>query len=286
MVRSEINGRTRLLGVIGDKIGYTLSPAIENAALEHCNLNYRYVALSCPPRELPGMVEAVRLLKMPGANVTIPHKERVIPLLDEIGGEARRVGAVNTLVNRDGRLTGRNTDIAGFEMLLGRIGVKRCRTALVAGAGGAARAVVAVLLDGGMEEIVVACRKKSAGRKLIDDFGAEKVARAVPWEERGEVMSELLVNATPLARRPSDPLPLSRAVVLRSRAVADLVVRPGGTRFVSLARSAGIAAEGGSVMLAAQGRESFRLWFGRRPPLELFEKALERAIDGEGPRQG
>jgi shikimate dehydrogenase len=263
--------------VIGGAIDYTLSPAIQNAALDHFGMNYRYVALSCGAGDLPAMVGAVRLLGMPGANVTIPHKEAVAPLLDGCSAIARRVGAVNTIVNRGGRLTGENTDCRGFDELLRLAGARRVKSALVLGAGGAARAVIAVLLDRGVERIELACRRAGPGRAVLRALGADGAGKIVPWERRNEAEAEVVVNATPLGQKRRDPLPVARAVVRRARAVVDLVVRPPETRLVAVAREEGVAAREGSAMLIAQGRESFRLWFGRRAPAAVMEEALRRA---------
>ncbi len=273
-----IDGETRILGVIGDPVSHTLSPAIQNAALEHFNLNYRYLAFEVGTRDLKKTLDAVRLFRMPGINVTLPHKERIIPLLHQVSPRARRLGAVNTVVNRDGRLTGENTDYDGFEEVLKRVGGEKIKSAILFGAGGAARAVLAVLIDRGLREIQVACRRPARGKRMIEELGAGKAARAIPWDQRERTQADLLVNATSLGIRVKDPLPASARVVRHARAVIDLVVRPKGTRWVALARSYDVPAEEGSIMLIAQGRESFFLWFGKRPSFSVMQDALRETV--------
>jgi shikimate dehydrogenase len=276
-----IDGETRILGVIGDPVSHTLSPAIQNAALRHFQINACYFAFRIPRERLRGMTDAIRVLDMPGANVTAPHKEAVLPLLDRVSPEAAAIGAVNTIVNREGVLEGENTDLAGFAEALGRVRGSGLRSALLLGAGGAARAVFAVLRDQGFTEVLVASRKSATGRKMIASLGGEALGRVIPWDQREKVTAELLVNATPLGTNVRDALPVSARVVCRAKAAVDLVVRPKGTRWVALCRSYGIPADEGTHMLIAQGRESFRLWFGKVPPAPVMQRAL-RAAAGEG----
>ncbi len=275
-----IDGETRIMGVVGHPVSHTLSPAIQNAALEHFRMNVRYVAFAVPGNQLKKMAEAVRLLQMPGINVTLPHKERIIPLLDEVSSVATRIGAVNTVVNRNGHLVGENTDYDGFLTTLRGLRAGSMKNALVLGSGGAARAVLAALKDQGFQEIILSSRKFSRAKKTMADLGGKRFGEVVPWERREGVRADLLVNATPLGQRARDPLPASARSVRHARAAIDLVVRPRGTRWIALARSYGVAAEEGSVMLIAQGRESFRLWFGKSPPLHVMQDALRRAGGG------
>jgi len=272
-----IDGETRMLGVVGDPVNHSLSPAIQNAALEHFEMNFRYLAFPVPKDRLKRMVEAIRLFQMPGLNVTLPHKERIVAMLDSVETQAKRIGAVNTVVNRDGTLIGDNTDYYGFEETLRRLQLPKVETAILFGAGGAARAVLAVLVDRGFREINVVCRRPARGRKMVGDLDAKKVAHVAPWDRREKVEGELLINATSLGIRARDPLPASARMVRHARGVIDLVVRPRGTRWLALARSYGVPAEEGSNMLIAQGRESFRLWFGKRPPFPVMQRALRRA---------
>ncbi|MFH1681128.1 MAG: shikimate dehydrogenase [Candidatus Eisenbacteria bacterium] len=276
-----IDSETRVLGVIGDPVSHSLSPAIQNAALEHLHMNARYFAFPVARERLREMTDAVRVLRMPGLNVTLPHKEAILPLLDRLGPEAARVGAVNTVVNREGVLEGENTDVHGFREALRRVRRRGMKTALVLGKGGAARAVFLVLMEQGFSEILVACRRLAQGRKMVESLGGGSVGRVIPWDAREKAEADLLVNATPLGTNVRDPLPAPARVVRGAKGAIDLVVRPRGTRWVALCRSYGIPAEDGSIMLVAQGRESLRLWFGKTPSFEVMLRAL-RAGGGAG----
>lgn len=272
-----IDGDTRLLGVIGDPVAHSLSPAIQNAALEHLGVNARYLAFAVKREHLRKMTDTIRVLDMPGVNVTLPHKERILPLLDEVSDRAKGLGAVNTVIQKGGRLLGDNTDYAGFDESLRRVGASKMKSAVLYGSGGAARAALAVLRDRGFGEVAVACRKTRRGKAMIDDLRCGRIARVVAWDRRESVTADLLVNATSLGLKARDPLPASAKVVRHARGAIDLVVRPRGTRWIALARSYGVRAEEGSVMLIAQGRESFRLWFGKKPPIPVMERALRDA---------
>lgn len=276
-----INGETRIMGVLGNPVGDSHSACIQNAALKHYKLNYRYFAYDIKKDHLKRMVEAIRFFRMPGVNVTLPHKETIIPYLDEVSPLARRLGAVNTVVNNDGKLIGENTDYYGFSETLRRMRSRRMKTVTLFGAGGAARAVLAVLLERKFEEIRIACRKPARGKKMVSQLNAGEVARVVPWDQREKVQADLLVNATSLGMSPRNPLPASARVVRHARGVIDLVVRPRGTRWTALARSYGVQAEEGTIMLISQGMESFHLWFGKRPPFRVMQKALYESANGE-----
>ncbi|NNE08338.1 MAG: shikimate dehydrogenase [Gemmatimonadetes bacterium] len=272
-MRNPIDGETRILGVLGENIAYTLSPAIQNAALAHARLNCRYVAFSVTRKKLGAFFEAVRALDMPGVNVTIPHKEEVIRHIDSLSRSAKRIGAVNTVVNRKGSLRGENTDLAGFRALLNGLRVRDIRSALVLGAGGAARAVLVELAERGVPSVRVACRRPARGKALLRALGV--AGESIAWRAREEEAVDLVVNTTPLGQNARDAKPVGKRFLRGVRAVTDLVVKPGGTSLVKDARSLGVPAEEGSLMLVEQGRESFYHWFGRRPPRSVMMRALE-----------
>lgn len=272
-MRSAIDGKTRLLGVLGEHIEYTLSPAIQNAAIAHARLNCRYVAFSVDKKKLRTFFDAVRLLDMPGVNVTIPHKESVIRHMDTLSRTAKKIGAVNTIVNRRGKLRGENTDFVGFRALVNGLGVRNIRSALVLGAGGAARAVLVELAERGVPAVRIACRRPARGKALLRALGTG--GTAVAWDAREDETVDLVVNTTPLGQKPRDPKTLGKRFLREARAVADLVVKPPGTALVKTARSLGLPAAEGSLMLVEQGRESFYHWFGRRPPRSVMMRALE-----------
>ena len=155
----QISGRTQIVGIIGDPVAHSLSPAMHNAAFRALKLDFAYVAFPVRPAQVRQAIEGIRALGIAGVNVTVPHKERVITWLDSISPTARRAGAVNTIVQRDGRLHGENTDVTGFLHALRDGGFRvRGRRALVIGAGGVARAVVTALAEGKAETVTVANR--------------------------------------------------------------------------------------------------------------------------------
>ncbi len=280
-MNGPIDGKTRILGVLGESIDYTASPAIQNAALDHFKMNYLYLAFSIESKRLGAWIETVRDMNMPGLNVTIPHKETIVKLLDEVSPLAEKLGAVNTVVHREGILRGENTDCFGFEQLLQSLSIRSPRSALVIGAGGASRAAIHTLSQREEMSIRLTCRKPTRGKRLVSALGVEQSVEVVPWDKRAGIEADLLVNATPLGQKARDPLPVPPQVVRHAKWIADLVVRPQGTKLVSLGRSYGAEARDGSTMLVEQGRESFQLWFGKRPPAAVMEEALKRvARDG------
>ncbi|HEY9900592.1 MAG TPA: shikimate dehydrogenase [Pantanalinema sp.] len=277
------DAHTFLLGLIGHPLGHTLSPRLHRSALAHAGLDGVYLALPTPSERVEDAVRAVRAWRIRGLNVTLPHKEAVIPLLDDLTSRARRVGAVNTLFWDGDRLVGDNTDTAGFEALIEGLPVAG-RKVLVLGAGGSARAVADVLGEQGAREVVFAVRREGASRDLVESFARAFGAtcyREIPWEALAEHLGEaaLVVNTTPVGMYPDgDRSPLSPEQVDllgAGSAVVDLVYRPAATRLVQDARARGLTARSGLVMLAAQASAAFERWTGARVPLEVWLGALD-----------
>ncbi|MDQ3963461.1 MAG: hypothetical protein M3277_06055, partial [Actinomycetota bacterium] len=179
------------VGVLGWPLGFTLSPAIHSAAFRRSGLDWIYLAWPVPPDRLADAVAGLRALGAMGANVTIPHKETVVPLIDEISGDARAVGAVNTIQVVGDKMIGHNTDVDGFrEFVVGDAGVTiGGRSILVLGAGGAARAVVAAAADLGAQEIVVASRRAEQGADVIR-LVPTGAARSEAWDRVDELVAE------------------------------------------------------------------------------------------------
>jgi shikimate dehydrogenase len=249
-------GRRILL--IGTDIGYSASPAMQNAALTALGLGHRYELADVPAEELPRVVASLRADDHLGANVTTPHKLAVAELVDELDAGAARVGAVNTVVRRDGRLVGLNTDLPA---LVDEVAALRpdARHALVLGGGGAGRAVILAL----------------------EDTGASRVTRVSrgSWDELPALIhdADLLVNATPIGTG-TDDTPVPRELLRPDLAVIDLVYRPSPTRLVREARAAGAPARGGAGILLGQGRRSLEAWLGRRAPVEAMRRALSAEL--------
>jgi len=239
-----------LVGLLGFRIAYSVSPAMQNAAFRAAGLSdWSYELFDVAPEDLPAAVAGLRLPGRAGANVTIPHKLSVIPLLDELDGTARQVGAVN-FIRRDGeRLLGGNTDVAGVRAALEEVGWEGGR-ALILGRGGSAKAAAIALAGADLE-----------------------YATRDNWEERGTLArgADLVVNCTPLGREGEALLKPSE---LPRKAVVDLVYATGGTPLVAAARAAGLATADGWTVLLAQGAASFTGWTSSPAPLEAMRAAL------------
>ena len=278
----EISARTQIVGIIGDPVAHSLSPAMHNAAFRALKLDFAYVAFPVRPAYVRQAIEGIRGLGIAGANVTVPHKERVIRWLDSISPTARRAGAVNTIVQRDGRLHGENTDVIGFLHALRDGGLRvRGRRALVIGAGGVARAVVTALAEGKARTVTVANRTVTRARQLTRTFHATAVhmvgAPLTVLQER-EVLSslDLIVNATSVGLHGEPFLSLAYDATPPSCVFVDLIY---GRRTDFLAR-AGRARRrrlDGSGMLVHQGAAAFKLWTGRAAPVAVMRAALRAA---------
>lgn len=257
--------------LIGTPIAHSLSPAMHNAAFAQLGIAASYGLHETDAAGLAAAVTALRAPDYLGANVTIPHKEAVIPLLDEIAPLAARAGAVNTIVKRDGRLRGENTDVGGFlwPLRLGGARLDRWRVTLL-GAGGAARGVAVGLLDAGVTQLTVVNRTAERAAALVaalDDARADILALDDPWLGGVLAASDLVINAIPTGLRDDDPLPLPAALLARlpdHALVYDLAYRR--TVLLRAAAARGLATLDGLPMLVEQGALSFALWTGQEPP--------------------
>ncbi|MEX2541197.1 MAG: shikimate dehydrogenase [Trueperaceae bacterium] len=266
---------------------HSLSPAMQNAAFERLRIGARYLTREVPPGELPAAVAGLRDPEVLGANVTLPHKESVLPLLDAVSAEARGVGAVNTIVNRGGALEGHNTDVSGFMRSLAdlKFDVNE-RKVVVLGAGGAGRAVAYALLMSGSGEVLVHNRGKERAERLAVDFSHLGEIRAVASDELETAARacDLLINATSVGLLREgmsfDETPLPAGQLPAAGAVIDLVYRPARTRLLRDAEAAGLVAQNGLPMLVYQGAEAFSLWTGHDAPAEVMLAAAEAMLAG------
>lgn len=286
-----VSGTTKNLGVIGWPIAHSLSPAMQAAAIRAANADYVYIAMPVRPDDLPCAAEGLRRLNFRGFNVTIPHKSAIMALLDEVAEDARRIGAVNTVVNENGRLLGYNTDAAGFLQGLLRQGVSvRGARAVVLGAGGAARAVVWGLVRQGAAGVVVGVRNAAKAQEALSDFtGALEI---VSWDAdafAGALQSaDILVNTTPLGMTPNPEAapPVDWDLVRPETFVYDIIYTPSRTRFLCAAEARGCRIQNGAAMLVGQGAEAFRLWTGIRPDERAMEAALLDALRADAEEKG
>ena len=262
-------------GVVGSPIRQSLSPPMHEAAFRRLGLDAAYLPFPVPPEELAEFLAAARLAGIRGLNVTIPHKTAVIPLLDALDPEARRIGAVNTIVAVEDRLVGANTDRAGAVQALREVTPLAGRRATVLGAGGSARAVVCGLA-GADAEVVVIARRDDRARELAGEFG-------VGWRrfaDLGRATGDILVNATPVGMAPgSDACPAPDAAIAGHEVVFDLVVRPRPTALLRRAGELGKRVAPGLRMLIHQAAASFARWTGRPPPVAAMTEAARLAAD-------
>ena len=263
------------VGLIGWPVEHSRSPLMHNAAFAARGLDWEYVLLPTPPDQLRAILDRIRRGELAGANVTIPHKSAVMPLLDEIDSVAQAVGAVNTIVVRDGRLIGRNTDVIGFTRALSEmnvdVGGKPCA---VLGAGGAARAVVHALGELG-GHVTIYARDVAKARALI---GPDGHARSLNDLARLERETTLVVNATPVGMAPhADASPWPDDVRLPASALAfDLIYNPRRTCWMDQAERCGARSINGLAMLLYQGAAAFEMWTGQAAPIDVMRAALER----------
>lgn len=284
MVAGRINGHTKLTGLLGWPVAHSLSPAMHNAAYAHLGLDFVYVPFPATPDHLGAAVSGLRALGVVGANVTIPHKVSIVALCQSLTPEAELAGAVNTLVfARDGRLTGHNTDGAGFlASLTAGLGVDPAnKRAVVFGAGGAARAIVVGLGRAGAASIEVVNRSPPRAAQLCMELGdklPKTRLRPRRFDKRGVSAAfagaDLVVNATSLGLHGEvfHALPLE---LLPARAcVYDAVYRKDAeTPLVESARARGLRAQGGLGMLVHQAALAQREWTGVEAPVEVMEAA-------------
>lgn len=281
----KLTGTTQNLGVMGWPIRHSLSPVLQNAALEKAGLDYVYVALPVPPEKLRTAVAGLQAMGFAGWNVTIPHKQAIMPLLDEIDEDARIIGAVNTVIHKDGRLIGHNTDVTGFLLPFKRRGIDLCgKKAALLGAGGAARAVIWGLLREGVSSLAIGVRNPRKAEPLIEEFAPYGILHIHHWEdeafreELGE--ADLLVNTTPLGMTPhTDGMPPVVWQDLKASAIVyDIIYTPAHTRFLREAAAHGHTILNGEEMLAGQGAAAFALWTGQEADLDCMLTALRAEL--------
>jgi shikimate dehydrogenase len=287
----SITGNTRLVGLVGWPVEHSLSPAMHNAAFQALGMDWRYVPLPVPPDQVGAAIRGLGALGVDGVNVTVPHKQAVIPHLNSVTPRVQQLGAVNTIVigrGADGPavLSGFNTDDKGFIRALREGGFEPtdCR-ALVLGAGGSARAIVFGLIWSGATSIVVLNRTLERAEALVADLKShfpdttlKAASLTSPVLEEHAASADLLVNTTSLGMWPhvkDSPWPESLPFP-QQLTVFDLVYRPRQTRLLQQAETAGAPTVDGLGMLLYQAALAFEMWTGEWPPVEVMWAALEK----------
>jgi len=264
----------QIYGIIGQPLGHSLSPLVHTTGFKSLGLDAVLTPWPLDYEKLPLFFEAFRLLNFQGASVTIPHKEAVLPFLDQLSDRARALGAVNLIYRRDGLVCGDNTDGQGFIAPLKDRGLSPATRVLILGAGGAARAAAAGLLELGLSDLTVCAPSERRPLELARTFGL----KTVPWARRGEEPYALVVNATPrgLKGQAEGETAYQAAWFTGRQGLAyDLVYTPRTTRFLAEAKAAGWETIDGLAMFLGQAEAQFLTWTGRRLPPEAGQKAAE-----------
>lgn len=285
----KIDGHTRVAGIFGDPIGHTLSPAMHNAAFKAIGLNAVYIPFHVKADSkgaLKAAVEAVAAMNMLGVNVTIPHKERVFKFLDEADEHAIDIGAVNTIVNRDGRLFGYNTDGAGYLLSLRKeTGFRPAgKRVVIIGAGGAARSILYSILGLQPASVVLANRTVKRADSLANEFArkfsvpVETAALEPAVMEKALSSADLVVNTTSIGMMGKGELALPIEALPSKAVVSDIVYRPLKTGLIKDAEKRGLKVHTGLGMLVRQGAIGFELWTGKKAPVSVMEKAALKVL--------
>jgi len=274
---------TKRVVLIGHPVSHSLSGVMHQAAFDALGIDARYELWDRTPAQLAEAVAQLRGDEFLGANVTIPHKERVVPLVDRLTEDAHATGAVNTITRDGKRLVGHNTDVPGFKVALDRLVGKQKmpRQAVVLGAGGGARAVVHGLITEGFQRVIVFNRHLHRAEALVRHFGrsaAHMELKAMPWHEsviEAELArTKVLVNATSIGLQ-GDESPIPAELIPPDLLVLDLIYRR--TKLLRDAEAAGCTVMDGELMLLHQGAAAFTLWTGQPAPIELMHQKLIEA---------
>lgn len=272
-----LSGKAKLAGVMGWPVGHSRSPRLHSYWLAHYGIDGAYVPLPVAPENLERALRALPLLGFAGANLTVPHKEAALAVMDRLEPAARRIGAVNTVIVRDGLLIGDNTDGFGFiESLFSSVPgwLPSAGPAVVIGAGGAARAIAATLLDRGVPALRLINRTMERAEALAQALGGPVSVH--PWASRADVLggASLLVNTTTLGMTGQPPLDLAINNLPHTAVVCDIVYVPLETKLLADARSHGNPAVDGLGMLLHQARPGFNAWFGLMPAVTAQLRAF------------
>ena len=280
----KITGKTKIVSIFGYPIEHTFSPLMHNAAFSALGLDYCYIPFEVRPEDLKSALESIRALNIRGVNITVPHKEAVIKYLDELSKEAKLIGAVNTIENRNGRLIGHNTDGRGFiKSLLEDAKTKvKGKSVLLIGAGGAGKGVAVSCALEGASEVVIANRTIKKAEELAKYLSRhfKKIKFfAIPLEKHkilnAIVKIDILINATSLGLQGKGLLPISQKDLHRDLVIYDLIYNPQITPLLKIARRAGVKkAVNGLGMLIHQGAIAFQIWTGKKPPVDVMKKAV------------
>lgn len=274
----RITGATRLSGLFGYPVKHTISPLLHNAAFKRFGINCFYLPFSIHPEDLKDAVKNLAVYGFIGINVTVPHKQTIMKYLDRITPEAKMIGAVNTVLVKKGKLIGFNTDGIGFMKSLrwdNSYNLKG-KVMFLLGAGGAGHAVAVAAALNGIKKIFIVDAVKSRARKLkkrIPDVEVE-IADLNEMNREAVMLSDLIVNATPIGLSPKDPISIPANWLPKKKVVYDLIYNPKETKLLKAARGKGCKTINGLGMLLNQAAASFEIWTGKHVPIKLMAKAV------------
>ena len=277
-----IRGKTRIYGIFGYPVEHSFSPLMHNAAFSALKINARYMAFTVKPEHVRKALDGIRVMNIAGINVTVPHKSSVIPYLDEVTPLAQKIGAVNTILNTNGYLTGTNTDVSGFIRSLSALNFSpKNTTVALLGPGGSARAVLAGLADAGASRILIHNRNAERAERLVTEFSQhfpKTQLAAVSLQTVKQSNLDLLVNTTTVGMKyDSSPLDLSQCGIIKH--VIDIIYSPAKTRLLREAEELGIPSVNGSGMLLSQGCEAFTFWTGKTAPENVMREQLLKLLE-------
>ena len=268
---------SKTYAVIGDPIDHSLSPNIHNAAFRHLELEHTYIAYKIPDGELSAGIEALKAIKIAGFNVTIPHKIEMMKFLDEMDTTCKVIGAVNTVLNEDGKLKGYNTDMIGFlDPIKKKNLIIKDSQVLLLGAGGAARAIVTAMVKEKAGKITIVNRTLENANKLAEF--AKKIGGnvdTVSIQEANELITDykFIINSTSVGMR-NEPSPISTENISKDSIVYDIVYQPINTELIKKSKENGATIIYGYEMLLSQAACSFEIWHKTEAPYDVMKKAL------------
>ncbi len=277
----------KTVGLIGYPLGHSISPVFQQVAFDSSGIDARYELWETPPEKLEETVKSIRSADKLGSNVTVPYKEDVIPFLDELNEVASDIGAVNTIVKKDNKLIGYNTDAEGFLRAIeveGKFDPEGKKVTMI-GAGGVARALGFILVKAGIKSLSMFDIDQPRAEKLASELGFSGITILKSNEgseyENAVSGADLLINCTPIGMKHSsseDQSPVNRELIAAQSLVYDVVYNPLQTQLLKIAEEAGVRALGGLTMLVYQGVAAFELWTGEKAPVETMMEKAKGAI--------
>jgi len=277
-----ITGKTEIYGIIGYPVKHSFSPMMHNAAFFELKMDAQYLPFSVKPENIPQAIQGIKALGITGINVTIPHKSSIIPYLDEVTPLAKKIGAVNTVKNDNGRLIGTNTDVLGFIQSLKKLNFSPTNKIIgLLGAGGSARALIAGLSDAGASKLLIHNRTVERAERLEFEFSKKFPDTQIKSVSLGNISNsslDLLVNTTTVGME-YDASPIDLNNLKNKEHIADIIYTPPKTKLIKQANDLGIPNINGLGMLLYQGCEAFRFWTGKSAPEAVMLEQLRNLVN-------